>query len=98
MRGRAPVGGVELLRAWFSGRAYARHRHDTYAIGVTEAGVQVFDYRGRVERSTPGPSNMLLTATGAAVGVRRGLPCLLGVALGMGLMMFVVAFGLGRVI
>jgi AraC-like DNA-binding protein len=54
VRGRAPVGGVELLRAWFGGRAYARHRHDTYAIGVTEAGVQVFDYRGRVERSTPG--------------------------------------------
>ncbi len=54
MQGREPIGGVELLRAWFGGRAYARHRHDTYAIGVTEAGVQMFDYRGRVERSTPG--------------------------------------------
>ncbi len=54
VRGRAPVGGVELLRAWFGGPAYARHRHDTYAIGVTEAGVQMFDYRGRAERSTPG--------------------------------------------
>ena len=54
VRGRGPVGGVELLRAWFGGRAFARHRHDTYAIGVTEAGIQVFDYRGRVERSTPG--------------------------------------------
>jgi threonine/homoserine/homoserine lactone efflux protein len=47
---------------------------------------------------TPGPSNALLTATGANVGVRRGLPCLFGVAVGMGLMMFVVAFGLGSVI
>jgi threonine/homoserine/homoserine lactone efflux protein len=47
---------------------------------------------------TPGPSNALLTATGANVGVRRGLPCLFGVTLGMGLMMFVVAFGLGSVI
>jgi threonine/homoserine/homoserine lactone efflux protein len=47
---------------------------------------------------TPGPSNALLTATGANVGVWRGLPCLLGVAVGMGLMMFVVAFGLGSVI
>ena len=47
---------------------------------------------------TPGPSNALLTATGATVGVRRGLPCLFGVAIGMGLMMFVVAFGLGTVI
>jgi threonine/homoserine/homoserine lactone efflux protein len=47
---------------------------------------------------TPGPSNVLLTATGAQVGVRRGLPCLLGVGLGMAVMMFVVAFGLGSVI
>jgi threonine/homoserine/homoserine lactone efflux protein len=47
---------------------------------------------------TPGPSNALLTATGANVGVLRGLPCLFGVTLGMGLMMFVVAFGLGSVI
>jgi AraC-like DNA-binding protein len=45
---------VELLRAWFGERAYERHRHDTYAISVTESGVQTFDYRGRVERATPG--------------------------------------------
>jgi threonine/homoserine/homoserine lactone efflux protein len=47
---------------------------------------------------TPGPSNVLLTATGAQVGVLRGLPCLLGVAFGMAVMMFLVAFGLGSVI
>jgi threonine/homoserine/homoserine lactone efflux protein len=47
---------------------------------------------------TPGPSNVLLTATGAHVGVLRGLPALLGVALGMTVMMFLVAFGLGHVI
>jgi threonine/homoserine/homoserine lactone efflux protein len=51
-----------------------------------------------VAAGTPGPSNALLTATGAKVGALRGLPTLLGVALGMGLMMFVVAFGLGSVI
>jgi threonine/homoserine/homoserine lactone efflux protein len=51
-----------------------------------------------VAAGTPGPSNALLTATGANVGVVRGLPALFGVALGMGLMMFVVAFGLGSVI
>jgi AraC-like DNA-binding protein len=51
---RHPIGGVELLRACFGGRAFARHRHDTYAIGVTESGLQVFDYRGRAERSRPG--------------------------------------------
>jgi threonine/homoserine/homoserine lactone efflux protein len=47
---------------------------------------------------TPGPSNLLLTATGANVGVVRGFPCLLGVTIGMGVMMFVVAFGLGSVV
>jgi threonine/homoserine/homoserine lactone efflux protein len=47
---------------------------------------------------TPGPSNALLTATGANVGVVRGLPALFGVAAGMGTMMFVVAFGLGAVL
>ena len=47
---------------------------------------------------TPGPSNVLLMATGAQVGVRRGLGCLLGVGVGMAAMMFVVAFGLGSVI
>ena len=51
-----------------------------------------------VAAGTPGPSNALLTATGANVGVLRGLPCLLGVTVGMGIMMFLVAFGLGRVI
>ena len=47
---------------------------------------------------TPGPSNIILASTGANAGIRRGLPCLLGVTLGMGLMMFTVAFGLGSVV
>jgi threonine/homoserine/homoserine lactone efflux protein len=47
---------------------------------------------------TPGPSNVMLTVTGALVGVARGLPCLLGVASGMALMMFVVAFGVGAIV
>ena len=37
----------------------------------------------------------MLTATGANVGMRRGLPHLLGVALGFGLMLFLVAAGAG---
>jgi AraC-like DNA-binding protein len=48
------AGGVELFRAWFAGAAYQKHRHDTYAIGVTDSGVQVFDYRGSVHASIPG--------------------------------------------
>jgi AraC-like DNA-binding protein len=59
MRSRGPIGGVELLRARLSGRAYARHRHDTYAIGVTAFGVQTFDYRGNVESSRPGQVTVL---------------------------------------
>ena len=47
---------------------------------------------------TPGPSNIMLTATGAQAGVLRGLPCLCGVATGMGFMMFLVPLGLGAVV
>ena len=54
-----PVGGVELFSAWFAGEAYQKHRHDTYAIGVTDSGVQVFDYRGSVRASTPGQAVVL---------------------------------------
>jgi threonine/homoserine/homoserine lactone efflux protein len=37
----------------------------------------------------------MLTAAGANAGVLKGLPCLFGVTTGMGLMMFLVPFGLG---
>ena len=47
---------------------------------------------------TPGPSNIMLTTAGANAGVLRGLPCLFGVATGMGLMMFLVPLGLGSVV
>jgi threonine/homoserine/homoserine lactone efflux protein len=47
---------------------------------------------------TPGPSNIMLTSAGASAGLLHGLPCLLGVASGMGLMMFLVPLGLGSVV
>lgn len=50
---RAP-GAVDRIEARFSGAAYAPHRHDTYAIGVTLGGVQSFDYRGETRHSLPG--------------------------------------------
>src|SRR5919197_899266 len=59
VRSRGPIGGVELLQAWFSGRGFAPHRHDTYGIAVTDVGVQTFDYRGSVERSLPGQVTVL---------------------------------------
>jgi AraC-like DNA-binding protein len=51
---REPVDGVELFRARLRGHPFSRHRHDVYAIGVTEEGVQAFGYRGTVEHSLPG--------------------------------------------
>lgn len=46
--------GMERIEAQFLGNAYARHRHDTYALGVTLRGVQSFWYRGEVRASLPG--------------------------------------------
>ena len=47
---------------------------------------------------TPGPSNVLLTATGMQVGLLRGLPCLFGIGAGMGSMMFLGAYGFGATV
>lgn len=46
--------GLERIAARFFGAAYARHRHDTYAIGLTLSGVQRFWYRGAERVSLPG--------------------------------------------
>jgi AraC-like DNA-binding protein/quercetin dioxygenase-like cupin family protein len=54
VRAEGGAHGVQRLSAWFSGAAFSRHRHDSYAIGVTDAGVQSFWYRGSVHSSTPG--------------------------------------------
>jgi threonine/homoserine/homoserine lactone efflux protein len=59
---------------------------------------QAFVVFALVAAVTPGPSNVMLAATGANVGALRGLPCLFGVGAGMGLMMSVVAFGLGALV
>lgn len=48
-----------------------------------------------VAAGTPGPSNVLLTTAGANLGILGGIPTVLGVSLGMGLMLFLVALGLG---
>lgn len=47
---------------------------------------------------TPGPSNVMITATGAAVGVARGLPCVLGAALGMASLLFTSQLGAGALV
>src|SRR2546428_1384614 len=54
LRSRELSDGVQLLQAWFAGHGFDTHRHDIYAIGLTDVGVQAFDYRGVAEISTPG--------------------------------------------
>lgn len=52
-------GGIERLEAHFTGRAFAPHRHDTYAIGITLSGVQAFRYRGTLRHCLPGQCHVL---------------------------------------
>ncbi len=51
--------GIERLEAQLQGHAFAPHRHDSYAIGITLAGVQGFTYRGVRRRSLPGQCHIL---------------------------------------
>jgi AraC-like DNA-binding protein len=54
-----PAPGLERAEVRMSTFAYAPHRHDTYAIGVTLAGVQSFRYRGRRWIGLPGQVHVL---------------------------------------
>lgn len=45
---------------------------------------------------TPGPNNMMLMASGANFGLRRTLPHMLGVGLGLGAMVAVLGLGVDR--
>ncbi|KAA6096261.1 MULTISPECIES: LysE family translocator [Pantoea] len=47
---------------------------------------------------TPGPNNMLLTASGANFGFLRTFPLLIGIMIGMQVMLLMVAFGIGSLI
>src|SRR5438105_8123301 len=51
--------GVERAEVYLSTWAYEPHRHDTYAIGITTAGVQVFRYRGSRRVCLPGQLHIL---------------------------------------
>jgi AraC-like DNA-binding protein len=50
---------VELIEAQLRVGAFSPHRHDTYTIAVTTAGVQSFNYRGDRWRSLPGQAVIL---------------------------------------
>jgi AraC-like DNA-binding protein len=55
----AGAEGIERLEAYFRGHAFSPHRHDTYAVGVTLAGVQTFRYRGEHWHCLPGQLHIL---------------------------------------
>jgi len=92
-------GGIERLEARFAGRGFAPHRHDTYAIGITLAGVQAFRYRGMLHRCRPGQCHVLhpdeqhdgaaADAEGFAYRIAYLDPALVGAALGSGPLPFV---------
>jgi len=51
--------GIERLDVYLSAQAFEPHRHDTYAIGLTTAGVQIFQYRGSRRVCLPGQLHVL---------------------------------------
>lgn len=59
VRHAEPIDGMKRIEARFHGKAYAMHRHDTYAIGSTLAGVQSFNYRHSRRDSLPGHTMVL---------------------------------------
>ncbi|WP_233214380.1 LysE family translocator [Pollutimonas nitritireducens] len=50
-----------------------------------------------VSSITPGPNNVMLTASGATFGYRRTLPHMLGISAGVAVMLLMVGAGLGTV-
>ncbi|NYT86499.1 LysE family translocator [Pollutimonas harenae] len=50
-----------------------------------------------VNSITPGPNNVMLTASGSTFGYRRSLPHMLGITSGVALMLLLVGAGLGTV-
>jgi AraC-like DNA-binding protein len=55
----AGAPGIERAEVRLTARAFDPHRHDTYAIGVTTSGVQVFGYRGERRVCLPGQVHVL---------------------------------------
>ena len=55
----ASAPGLERAEVYLTSCAFEPHRHDTYAIGITTAGVQTFGYRGTRRVSLPGQMQIL---------------------------------------
>ncbi|MCK9796582.1 AraC family transcriptional regulator [Pseudomonas chlororaphis] len=50
---------IERFEAYFSGYGFEPHRHDTYAVGRTLAGVHNFNYRKSMRHNLPGGTIVL---------------------------------------
>jgi AraC-like DNA-binding protein len=55
----AGVAGVDLLRARYVTHRYGRHAHETYTLGLIEAGVEEFEYGGSLLRASAGTVALL---------------------------------------
>jgi AraC-like DNA-binding protein len=74
----ASTPGLQRAEVYLSAYAFEPHRHDTYAIGITTAGVQTFRYRGARRICLPGQLHVLhpdethdgAAATGDGFGYR----------------------------
>jgi AraC-like DNA-binding protein len=53
------VEGVDLLRARYVTHRYGRHAHETYTLGLIEAGVEEFDYGSSLFRASAGAVALL---------------------------------------
>ena len=52
---------------------------------------------GLASAATPGPNNVMLTASGSAFGFRLSMPHMAGITIGFPLMVFAVGLGLGEI-
>jgi AraC-like DNA-binding protein len=62
---------LQLMRAHLSGRAFGRHGHETFAVGVVQEGAEEIRFRDGVERVGPGGVvfiNPEVVHTGVAIG------------------------------
>lgn len=50
---------IERVANRLVGAAFSPHRHDTYTVALTMAGVQTFNYRGAIRHSLPGQALIL---------------------------------------
>jgi AraC-like DNA-binding protein len=101
MQVRTVQAGVELAAARFVDHRFSPHRHDTYAVGCTFAGVQSFTHLGTSRHALAGdvfvlhPDELHDGRPGTGVGysyrIAYVLPALIAMASGWGRLPFVPA-------